>query len=233
MPAAAKNPPAAAPLWGLFGGSFDPIHNGHVATVLAVAQQLNLAKVMYLPAARSPFKPAGRIADAQRIALIKLAIKKHAMLALDPRELSRPPPSYTIDTLSELALEFPARRWVLLLGADAWHDFAAWRQADKILQLSHIAVMTRPGYAARPMDSAGDSAGDSAMDSAAANSAKASSANSMRLRRYKAGKVVYITVPEMAISATQIRARLAKGLAVSDALNPAVAAYIKQHKLYQ
>lgn len=131
---------------GLLGGSFDPIHHGHLIVADRAAEALGLDTVFFVPCARQPLKPAGPVATGkQRAAMVRLAIDGQPRFALDTSELERPGPSYTVDTLRALRARWPDERLVLILGADAAAELSRWRAADEVARLAEVAVLTRPG----------------------------------------------------------------------------------------
>ena len=131
---------------GLLGGSFDPVHHGHLIAADRAAEALGLARVLFIPCATQPLKPAGPVASAeQREAMLALALAGHPRFLLDVLELSRPGPSYTVDTLRALRRREPRARFVLILGADAAAELPRWRAVDEVARLAEIAVLTRPG----------------------------------------------------------------------------------------
>jgi nicotinate-nucleotide adenylyltransferase len=133
---------------GLLGGSFDPVHHGHLIAADRAAEALGLTRVLFVPCASQPLKPSGPVASApQREAMLALALAGHPRFALESLELSRPGPSYTVDTLRALRLREPGERLVLILGADAAAELPRWRAADEVARLAEIAVLTRPGVA--------------------------------------------------------------------------------------
>ena len=131
---------------GVLGGSFDPIHHGHLIAADRAAEALGLERVLFVPCARQPLKPAGPLADGRhRCAMLALALAGHPRSVVEPMELERPGPSYTVDTLRALRAREPHERFVLILGADAAAQLPRWRAADEVARLSEIAVLTRPG----------------------------------------------------------------------------------------
>jgi nicotinate-nucleotide adenylyltransferase len=131
----------------LFGGSFDPVHVGHLAAAEAAGEALD-ARVRFLPAREQPFKRAAHGATPeQRAEMLDLAVAGNARLAVERIELSLPAPSYTVRTLRALAEREPGNRFTLLLGADAAADLAAWYQVDALPDLADVAVFARPGAA--------------------------------------------------------------------------------------
>lgn len=131
---------------GIFGGSFDPVHNGHLIVAGAAADALRLDRVHFVPACVQPFK-AGRqhASPADRVAMLLAALPHDTRFELDTREIEREGVSYTVDTLREFAAEFPGDELSLLVGADAARDLPGWRDASAIPQLAEVVVLTRPG----------------------------------------------------------------------------------------
>ena len=131
---------------GLLGGSFDPVHHGHLIAAERAAEALGLARVLFVPCARQPLKRQGPVAAPEhRRAMLELAVRGAGRLAVDPLELERPAPSYTVDTLHALHERCPDERFVLLLGADAASDLPRWRSAEEVARLAEVAILTRPG----------------------------------------------------------------------------------------
>jgi nicotinate-nucleotide adenylyltransferase len=129
---------------GVFGGSFDPVHHAHLIVAGLAREHLGLDHVRFVVAGEQPFKGGRHHATAvQRARMVELALGDADGLVLDRRELRRPGPSYTIDTLRELSAEIPATEWVVLLGADSAQSFATWHQPEAIRQLATIAVFQR------------------------------------------------------------------------------------------
>ena len=131
---------------GLFGGSFDPIHNGHIHPVLEAVEELGLERVVYLPTGRPPHKPDRKLAPAlARYAMTELAVLHHQHLWVSARELSETGPTYTIDTLLHFRAEHPDDELHLLIGSDSFHELRSWHRWEEILATAKIAVLSRPG----------------------------------------------------------------------------------------
>lgn len=137
---------------GLFGGSFDPIHHGHLLVGQAVREALQLDELRFLPARESPFKIGRHNAPAEsRGRMVELAIAGEPAFRLERLELDRPGPSYTIDTLRALHAREPGQRWGLLIGADAARDLPAWREAAELHLLADLIIFARAESAAPPL----------------------------------------------------------------------------------
>jgi len=133
---------------GLLGGSFDPVHHGHLIVGQVAREALGLETLRFVPARQQPFKSGRHGASAeQRTAMLALALADAPGLSVEPIELDRPGPSYTIDTLHQLRDREPGRELTLLLGADAAAELDAWHRAREIPALARVVVFARPGSA--------------------------------------------------------------------------------------
>lgn len=131
---------------GVLGGSFDPVHHGHLIAADRAAEALGLDTVLFVPARQQPLKPSEPAASAMhRVTMLRLAIGGYSRFAVDTCELEREGPSYTVDTLRLLRERWADERLVLILGADAAATLPRWRAADEVARLAEIAVLTRPG----------------------------------------------------------------------------------------
>lgn len=136
---------------GLFGGSFDPVHHGHLIVGQVAAEALGLDALRFVPAREQPFKLGLHRAPAEhRAAMLDLAVAGSPGFAVERLELERSGPSYTVDTLRELHAREPGVRWTLLLGADAANELGAWHQAEQIPSLATVVVFARAGTPVRP-----------------------------------------------------------------------------------
>lgn len=131
---------------GVLGGSFDPVHHGHLIAADRAAEALGLDTVLFVPCARQPLKAEPPVASGeQRVTMLRLAIGDYPRFSVDTCELDRPGPSWTVDTLRQIRARWPDERLVLILGADAAATLPRWRAADEVARLAEIAVLTRPG----------------------------------------------------------------------------------------
>lgn len=131
---------------GLFGGSFDPIHHGHLLVAQAALEALGLEELRFVPAQEQPFKVGRHAAPAEaRARMVALAIAGEPRFALERIELDRAGPSYTVDTLRALRNREPGREFALLVGADAARELPQWREADALPALARLVVLSRPG----------------------------------------------------------------------------------------
>ena len=132
---------------GILGGSFDPIHFGHLLMAQSAAEALKLDTVFFVPTFCSPFKTSHPLPDAaKRLVMVKEAIKGNKVFKLYDGEIRREKVSYTIDTLKELKLKFPQGRFYLLMGADNLRSFHRWKDPQGILSLAKLVILNRPGF---------------------------------------------------------------------------------------
>lgn len=209
----------ARPL-ALLGGTFDPVHNGHLRAAWEAAEQLD-AEVCLLPANVPPHRPQPVLDAVQRVALLELALTGQSRLSLDTRELRRAGPSYTVDTLHELRAEIgPTRPLLLLLGIDAFAGLPSWNRWLQLFELAHVAVLDRPGHS---------------RDYAAALQEQIAArrcAVDAGWRGQGAGRVLFLDILELDISATAIRAQLAAGREPRYLLPDAVLTEIRRRGWY-
>lgn len=183
----------------ILGGTFDPVHNGHLRVAWEAAEALD-AQVRLMPAHVPPHKPAPLANAAQRVAMLERALAGQTRLVLDTRELQREGASYTVDTLRGLRAELGEKQpLILLVGADAFGDLPTWRQWRDLFRLAHVVMLTRPG---RTEPWSGE-----LIDEVAPRHARTVA----ELQHAAAGKVWSIPVTPLDISATRVRALLAAG----------------------
>ena len=136
---------------GLFGGSFDPVHLGHLLVAQAAREELGLGRLFFIPAAQSPFKPDARPSPAQeRLRLLRLALAGSHWCEIDEQELKRGGVSYTIDSVRDYARRLPEAQRFYLIGADHLPQLPKWRAAEELAQLVEFVVIPRPGQAEEP-----------------------------------------------------------------------------------
>ena len=137
---------------GLFGGSFDPIHLGHLLVAQAAREELDLARLFFIPAAQSPFKPESAPTPApERLRLLRLALAGKTWCEIDEQEIQRGGVSYTIETLRDYAGRFPQAQLFYLIGADHLAQLPKWRAAEELARLVEFVVIPRPGQLDAPV----------------------------------------------------------------------------------
>lgn len=200
---------------GILGGTFDPVHRGHLHVATQLLARLQLERLQFMPCAQPVHRDPPHATPEQRRAMIELAIGQHPGLELNPLELERGGPSYSVDSLHAIRRE-EGTGLALILGSDAFNGFARWKQPREILRLAHLVICHRPG--SRP-------------DPALFAEARVDSAAELRAR--PAGGILLLEIDANDCASSTIRASLAAGEDRSDCLDPGVAAYIKQHQLYE
>jgi nicotinate-nucleotide adenylyltransferase len=192
---------------GVFGGAFDPPHVAHVALAQAAVEQLQLDQLRIFPTGQAWHKSHALTAPQHRLALAEIAFGELPRTVVDDRELRRPGPTYSIDTLRELKAEYPAAQLFLVMGEDQAISLTRWREWEAIVQLAVICVAGRP----------------SAQEHAGLAPPGLPAQAELRLLR----------LPSMPESATQVRECVAKGEGIAQLVPPGVARYIELHNLYQ
>ena len=181
---------------GILGGTFDPVHNAHLAVASAALRALGLERILWLPTGAPPYRPAPVASAADRLAMLKLAIADEPRCAIDERELRPGAFGFTFDSISSLQRENPRDKFVLIMGADQYAKRDSWHRWADLEKLCSVAVVARPG---------------SDIDENAST----------------------IPMTPLPVSASDIRARLARGEDVSAMLPPAVLEYILEKGLYR
>ena len=182
----------------LFGGTFDPVHVGHLRVALEAAETLD-ADVRLMPANTPPHRPAPVANAAQRTAMLERAIAGQPRLSVDARELKRTGPSYTLDTLTELRSELPREQSVaILLGEDAFAGLPTWHRWRELFGFAHIVVMTRPGHGGE-------------LPRELADEVRHRNGTVADIARAPSGRIVHIAVTPLEISSSRVRKLLATG----------------------
>lgn len=213
--------PAGRPI-GILGGTFDPVHVGHLRAAIEMRDALDLAEVRLLPAHVPPHRPQPAASAEHRLALLRLAVRGVPGIRIDERELGRAGPSYTVDTLSELRAELGARPLCLLVGEDAFRGLSTWHRWQALFDLAHVVVMQRP-----PMPNAPD------LPAVLAKFVAGRVAHSpSALAAAPAGLVWRQAIPPLDVSATRIRALLRAGHSARFLMTDSCLRYIRGHHLY-
>jgi len=205
---------------GILGGTFDPIHYGHLRPAQEALRALDLGEIRVIPAAMPPHRRAPVASAAQRLRMAELAATDLPGFVVDDRELRRGGLSYTVLTLESFRQELGDRPLCLLLGMDAFEGIETWHQWSRLPELAHLVVMTRPGWTFPAAAALPDWARDRAARDA------------RELIRTAAGRVYFQSVTPQDISATRIREAIARGQPVNGLLPFAVLDYIRQNRLY-
>ena len=193
---------------GLVGGTFDPIHLGHVAMAEAAADCAGLDRVLLLPASIPPHKAGASAPAPDRLEMSRLAVRGRPRLEVSDLELRRPGPSYTVDTLEELAHQRSGDELYLVLGWDAARELASWREPERVQELARLVIVTRPGWTAP-------------------------TAEDLRRAGIDPARTILCDAQTPDIEATQVRELVEAGGGLDGLLDPAVEAYIRRRRLYR
>lgn len=193
------NMPRAQGPMGIFGGTFDPIHYGHLRTAFELREALRLEEVRFLPTGNPPHRDATQASAEQRLAMVRAAVEGQSGFTVDDRETRRSGLSYSVDTLGELRAEFPQRAICLLLGMDAFLGLPNWHRWREILELAHVIVAHRPGWKAPTRGPLGEAMVDRGTGSV------------RDLHDATAGRIYVHAVTQLEISSTELRSMIARG----------------------
>ena len=195
---------------GILGGTFDPVHLGHLELAREARDALRLARVLFIPAGR-PWRKAGRgiTSDEHRVAMLREAVGSEAAYEVATLEVERAGPSYTVDTLETLRAEHPGAEMFFIIGEDALADLPDWVRPERILELAILAVARRAGRRANVVQEA------------------------MRRVPGLGERVIWLTMSPVEVSATEIRERVRAGLPIGDMVPAAVETYIRERGLYR
>lgn len=205
---------------GIFGGTFDPIHYGHLRTAFELIQAARLSEVLFMPAGNPPHREITVASSELRLQMVKAAIAGQPGFNVDDREVRRIGPSYSVDTLAELRAEMPDRSICLIVGMDAFLGLPKWHQWQDILKLAHLIVAHRPGWRAPTMGPLGEllvDGGTGRVDD---------------LHENKAGKIFIHAVTQLEISSTEVRKLIALGRDPRYLMPDAVRDIIQQSGCY-
>jgi nicotinate-nucleotide adenylyltransferase len=203
---------------GIFGGTFDPIHYGHLRSALEVQEIFGLDQVRFVLSAQPPHRQSTQASVVMRLAMLRLAIDNLTGFVVDTREMERSGPSYMVDTLESLRQEFSKQILLLFIGADAFNQLTSWHQWQRLFEYAHVVVLTRPGYKVNHMDGFLRTKNTDQI---------------LELKSMSAGKLYFQSITQLDISATSIRSMIVNGKSPQFLLPDKVLIYIREHRLYQ
>ncbi len=202
---------------GVFGGTFNPIHFGHLRTALELRDYLKIDEVRMVPCHLPSHRERPGVSSLHRMAMLECAVSQTQGLVADGRELDREGLSYTINTLNSFAAEFPGRDLALIVGVDAFSNFTQWYKWQDILTLCNLVVVNRP---------------NSELSKSAQNLLDERKEPSYELCKGHVGHIIVCSLTHLDISSTKIRSYLAKGKEADFLIPFSVKRYIKKHALY-
>ncbi len=184
--------PTVGPM-GIFGGTFDPIHYGHLRTAFELLQALELAEMRFMPAGHPPHREVTVAENPQRLEMVSVAIAGQPEFTVDDREMRKAGPSFTVETLAELRHEFPRRALCLVVGMDAFLGLPKWHRWHELLELAHLVVAHRPGWRAPTTGALGEMLEEHGTDRV------------RELHDSAAGRIYIHAVTQLEISSTEVR----------------------------
>ena len=205
---------------GIFGGTFDPIHFGHLRTAFELRRKLDLSQVRFLPNGDPPHRSGTIASAADRLGMVSATIAGQPHFVVDDRELHRDGPSYSVDTLTDLRAEYPARSLCLIVGMDAFLGLPQWYQWKKVLQLAHVVVAHRPGWRAPDAGPLGELLRERGTD------------NEHDIHRAMAGHIYVHGVTQLEISSSALRSLICNGGDPRFLIPDTVRKYIQEHNCY-
>ena len=211
---------------GIFGGTFDPIHFGHLRLAQELGSGLKLDEVRFIPTGRPPHRNPPAVSSAQRLEMVRLAVAGNSLFVLDPREIFKEQPCYTVDTLTELRGELGYEQPLcLLMGSDAFLGLTTWHRWQELFGLAHIIVAHRPGFPRIAW-------ADSVPDALKQELRRRLQDSPEGVHEAPAGLVIAQPITALAISATFVRNGLQSGVSPRYLLPDAVLEYIEANRLY-
>lgn len=206
---------------GIFGGTFDPVHFGHLRPALEVQQALGLNEVRFIPAGQPPHRETPYASTPQRLSMLRTAIDDQPGFVVDERELRREGPSYMVDTLASLREEVGQTPLCLILGYDAFLGLPGWHQWNSLIELAHLVITHRPGW------------NHDELEDALQSLVKQCETGVERLSEQAAGGLLFVPVTQLDISATIIREQIRAGQDIRYLLPDTVYRIIREQKLYR
>lgn len=188
---------------GIFGGTFDPVHYGHIKPALCIKQALHLSQIRFIPNRIPPHREQPWLSVEQRLALLKLALQEYPDVVVDDRELQREGPSYMVDTLKSLHHDFPDETLCLIIGMDAFLGITLWHQWRSLFDFCHLVVTQRPGFKPEMLAKKMSAEDYQFLAEKITHDVDA-------LTSQAQGKILLKSVPQLDISSTQIRANILK-----------------------
>lgn len=211
---------------GLLGGTFDPIHYGHLRMAEELAAALDIRQLRFIPAGNPPHRSPPRAAARHRLEMVRRAVAGNPRFVVDEREILQARPSYSVDTLADLRRELPpATPLVLFMGSDAFLGLTLWHEWRRLFDLAHIAVAHRPGFSPSLWEEA-------LPDALRKQLVKRRSESPGELAEFAAGRVFLQPITQLDISASQIRDLCLRGRSTRYLLPDTVIDYIAENQLY-
>lgn len=207
-------------LIGIYGGAFDPVHNGHCRLIIELLERLPFAEIKILPCKTPALKPQTKASATDRLNMLGMALLAFDSISIDDRELKRQKISYTYDSLVEIRSELGHQPLALIMGSDAFMVFDQWHRWQEILNLAHIIIVNRPNFALPVTGVLAQLVNDKRVDDV------------NELCKTAAGKIFICPIPLLTISATDIRRKCEENLSIKYLVPDSVLEYIINEEIY-
>ena len=205
---------------GIFGGSFDPIHKGHIESLKSVTEQLNLSKVLVIPNKVSPLKDLSVASSLEKIKMLEIAFKDFKEIEIEDYELKKEGPSFMIETLQHLNKKLGKKKhYLLIIGEDSFQGFNRWKNYQQIINMTAILVMNRPGL-------------NNDLTTKAIELHQDYIENTCRDNNFKKGKIYFIKIKPNPASSTNIRENIDDQSVLAESLDDDVLKYLQEQKIY-
>lgn len=204
----------------VMGGSFDPVHIGHLRVAIEARDHLHVDQLRLIPCGRPPHRDKSIATAAQRLHMLELAVADEQALMADDREISKNRLSYTVDTLTDLREESGQQPICLIIGADAYQQLNTWHQWKRLFDLAHLIVVQRPGYTI------------STSTEVIEYTAQRCIENPQQLTKQSAGSVYFLQIPALEISSTRIRALVSEGKSIRYLVPDSVNQWMQEQQIY-
>ena len=205
---------------GIFGGSFDPIHKGHIESLKSVTKKLNLSKVLVIPNKVSPLKNLSVASSLEKIKMLEIAFKDFKEIEIEDYELKKEGPSFMIETLQYLDKKLGKKKhFLLIIGEDSFQSFHRWKNYQHIIKITSLLVMNRPGL-------------DNDLTTRAIELHQDCIENTYGDNNFKKGKIYFIQIKPIPVSSTHIRENIDNQDVLAEGLDDDVLKYLQEHKIY-
>ncbi|PKG99060.1 nicotinate-nucleotide adenylyltransferase [Paraglaciecola sp. MB-3u-78] len=221
------------PPLGIFGGTFDPIHNGHIYPVLEGAEKANIKKVALMPCYIPSHKNPAAASSEDRLKMVELVCADHGLFYADPRDISRGIPTFSVDSLTEIRKAMPNTPLCFFIGTDSLQSLFTWHQWPTLFDLCHFVVCERNAESIKTLNSNTDNSLKRHGPQLQELLKKRQVFNPMALHSRLAGHIYVANTQSLTVSSSKIRQQLANNQSVDSFLPPKIIDYIQQHKLYQ
>jgi nicotinate-nucleotide adenylyltransferase len=222
-----------APPLGIFGGTFDPIHDGHIYPVIEAAEKTNIKKVALMPCFIPSHKNPAVASSEDRLKMVEIICDDYPLFFPDSRDINRGKPTFSVDSLKEIREAMPTTPLCFFIGTDSFHNLFTWHDWSTLFSLCHFVVCKRKGESIKEIQGLSDSPSKQPASQLKTLLNKRQTFTPIALHNSLAGHIYVANTQTLNVSSTQIRQQLYKNQSVECFLPPKILDYIQQHKLYQ